>query len=128
MKLNMKEYLHCIALNARGLNEINKQRKLFKWASDQKIDVFLIQETHLTNDKINKFDFTWNGDGFHSFGTPFSRGVSILLRKDIEYKLIDKLLDCNGRYLLLKVLIQGITYVFVNVYAPNDSIKQEAHF
>ena len=46
-------------------------------------------------------------------------GVAILLKKGVDCVIHSKILDPQGRYIILKVEIKDKTYVLINIYAPN---------
>ena len=62
---------------------------------------------------------------FYSNGKPNARGVCMLLRPGLEYKLISPEIKHRlGRYLILHLEIQDLPYVLVNYHAPNDEQGQ----
>ena len=62
-----------------------------------------------------------NGEARLSFshGSPNSCGVAILLKKGIDCVIHSKILDSQGRYIILKAEIKDKMYVLINIYAPN---------
>lgn len=66
----------------------------------------------------------WKGKSFFSHGTTQSSGVIILIGKDIEFVLNDKIVSDNGRYIVLDCNIQGNHFLIVNYYAPNAESDQ----
>jgi exonuclease III len=84
-----------------------------------------LQETHVTKDKENKWNKVWGGKKFFANGTSRKRGVAILLPKDMEYEVLDEKKDPDGRYLALKVEIEGKIYGLINGYAPTSDLLQE---
>lgn len=93
-----------LTVNARGLNSDEKRTKLYAWLHDIQTDIIFVQETH------------------HCFSdSKFSRGVSILFKKELDVELIEKHGSIDGRRLFLKVKINGIELTLVNVYAPNSA-------
>jgi exonuclease III len=74
-----------LSVNTRGLNSKEKRDKFYKWISDIKIDVIFIQETHYVEKNIFQYDCSWKGKSIHCFSdSTFSRGVSILFRKELD--------------------------------------------
>ena len=45
-----KQNINCISLNVRGVRNKNKQLNIFNWLKNQKADIILLQETHLTTE------------------------------------------------------------------------------
>ena len=62
---------------------------------------------------------------FFSNGTSRSRGVAILLPKDLEYTIVETTLDDNGRFIALKIIINEVVYGLINGYAPTADMLQE---
>ena len=63
-----------------------------------------------------------------SHGTNHSKGVAILFKGNVEYKVKQYNIDKNGRYIIMDVDIQGQRMLLVNVYAPcidkpNDQVE-----
>jgi len=66
----------------------------------------------------------WKGEMFFSHGTNHSRGVLILAKDRLDFKLQSVKSDSEGRYILLEALIQDSSFVLLNIYAPNKSTEQ----
>lgn len=56
---------------------------------------------------------------FSSFETN-SRGVAILVHKNVPFELTGSISDIEGRYILLNGKIWGKHITLLNVYAPNS--------
>ena len=60
-----------------------------------------------------------------SHGTSNSRRVIAAFRRDLEYKMLsDPICNPNGRYIIIKMEIQGSPYVLVNCYLANNEQGQ----
>lgn len=79
-----------------------------------------MQETHSVrkNEKIWRNE--WGGNVIFSHYNSRSRGVAILFRKGLNYKIEQKILSKNGRFIIIEITVEDITFVLVNVYAPNE--------
>jgi hypothetical protein len=55
-----------------------------------------------------------------TIGTSASRRVTIFVSKAVNYKVIDKFTDENGRNVLLNVDIDDAIFSLVCIYAPNS--------
>ncbi len=65
-----------LTLNVRGMVNDNKRRKVLLWCENQSSDLVLLQETHCTKNRLNKFKDSWKGMSFYSLtDSPFSKGV-----------------------------------------------------
>ena len=62
-----------------------------------------------------------------SHGSSNSRGVAILFKNGIDCSITHKIVDPEGRYIILKACIQDKDYVLINVYAPNKD-KDQVNF
>ena len=60
------------------------------------------------------------GSILFSYGTSDSKGVLIAFREALEIKVESIFRDKNGRYLILKEIIQNKPIVLVNYYAPDN--------
>lgn len=80
---------------------------------------FCVQEMHLLPSSTalcsnNKYPHIYHAT-FHSK----KRGVLISIRNDVDFHLLQAILDPNGRYIILICIMNKITYTMLNVYAPN---------
>ena len=120
--------LKVLSLNVRGLNNVSKRISLFKWVEDKKIDIACLQETFCKQSFQNMFDNSCTGKVFHAFSdSSHSRGVCIILRKSLNYTVLNQHKSIDGRRLLLNIDINGEIYTIVNLYAPNV-IKDRINF
>ena len=118
--MNAKTYDFRIgSLNVRGINKHSKRISIFNWVKKQNFDIMFLQETFSSvNDEI-LWQSEWEGQAFWSHGSTHSRGVAILIKKGFDFEQKHIILDPNGRYILIKALIQGEIIYIVNIYAPN---------
>ena len=62
----------------------------------------------------------WPGPSYHCVtDSAHSRGVTVMLRKDLPFTLISKHTSDDGRKILLNISIEHEVYTIVNIYAPN---------
>lgn len=66
----------------------------------------------------------WRGELFFSHGLEHSRGVLTLVKAGLDCQLKVCKQDELGRYVILKGLVQGQPFIFVNIYALNKVNKQ----
>jgi hypothetical protein len=57
-------------------------------------------------------------------GSNNRRGVLILINEDLELEVKMILQDKQGRYICIKAEVQGRSFVFFNIYAPNKINEQ----
>ena len=85
----------------------------------QKCQILFIQETHFVKENINKINQIVMQIVIIASETLISRGVSILISKQVEYSIIDTHQDSEGRILILNIELDNKKYTLVNIYAPN---------
>jgi exonuclease III len=120
--------LNLLSLNVRGLANCVKKCSLFQWfKKHHKIEnkIVFLQETHATKEKEGKWEKVWDGKMFFANGTSSRRGVATLLPKNLEYNLIDEKKDIYGRFVALKLEIDGKLYGLINGYAPTADLLEE---
>ena len=113
--------IKCVSYNVKGLNNPAKRHKILKELKKYRTDIAFLQETHLTiesNIRLYSQEYpTWYyGDTI----SKRARGVAIGIAKGTRFKLRDRLVDPEGRYLFLKGKIEEMECTLVNIYAPND--------
>ena len=117
-----------ISLNARGIRDLNKRKAIFSWLQKQKADIVFLQETYSTPGVVEKWKFQWPGKIFYSHGTNHSKGVMILVSDRLQFELKSEVQDKDGRYILIDTLVQDSPFLFLNIYAPNNTAEQCTFF
>ena len=56
---------------------------------------------------------------FFSHGSNRSRGVLVLIRDNLDFKIHSTKVDSRGRYIFLEAYVQDSPYFLLNIYAPN---------
>ena len=56
--------------------------------------------------------------------SPTLEEALIAFRKGIKYKVIEKYIDTEGRYIVLNLLLNNSPVVLMNYYAPNQEAEQ----
>ena len=79
---------------------------------------------HIILQKWEIFGKKWKGDMFFSHGTGHSKGVLILVKDQLDFKLQSIKVDSQGRYILLEAIIQDSPFLLLNIYAPNKCSEQ----
>lgn len=85
-----------------------------------------MQEHHSTKEVENQWRNEWGVEITMSHGTSNSRGVAVLMKKGVEVIVHSKIMDPQGRFIILKIEFNDNLYILINVYAPNkdrDSVK-----
>ena len=124
----MLDTLHLCSLNCQGLGQKEKRQRLFQWAKNQKTHILYAQETHFTKNTILSLKQEFSGDVYNSHGNSQSRGVSIFIKKELKYTIIDVHNDNDGRILLINIEIDENIFTLVNLYANNVEKNRNAFF
>ena len=116
-----------LSLNVRGIRSFDKRKALFHWCMKDKADIIFLQETYSTPEVENVWKSQWRGELIFSHGSDcveHSRGVLILVKEGLDCELKVCKQDKLGRYVIMKGLVQGQPFIFVNIYAPNKVNEQ----
>lgn len=105
--------------NVKGLNHPVKRNKVLSHLKSLSADVIFLQETHLKSDSKDKLKCRWIGNVYQSNFSVKARGVAILIRKGVPFKLKTLKTDKEGRYIILSGEICSFHITLQNVYAPN---------
>ena len=112
--------LKVISCNVRGILDKVKRCKLFLYAKMNKADVVFFQETHSDSKTVKTWKSEWRGELFSAHGTNQSRGVMIGFNPNLDLNIKKVQADESGRYFIVQASIDDKTYMFVNLYAPNE--------
>ena len=122
--------LNIVSSNVRGLRNKNKCQALLNALIENEIHICLLQETYFT-DNTNDLVGNLYDDKFtciSSYGTNHSRGVTILIKKMNDLKIVNHRCDNEGRLILLNLSILDELYTVVNIYAPNNEKQRTELF
>ena len=120
----VKHDLKIISFNVRGLNNAKKRMSIFRHLSTNQCDIAFLQETYSSVHDVSRWLQEWGGSGYFVHGTKHSRGVAILLRKNLGIDVIDTILDSKGRFIILKIKSNEVYFNLINIYAPNKEKDQ----
>lgn len=116
----MAASLKFLSWNVRGLNIPQKRMNTWETLQRYKIDVAMLQETHLLEMDILKMQSnSYRVVAFSSFSKK-ARGVLILVKGSLNITDLGSGRDNQGRIAYIKSVINGAKIAFVSVYAPND--------
>ena len=104
--------LKIATLNVKGLNDRGKQQNLLTLLKSYKLDIIMLQETNLNNEKMQSFlkqQWTYN--------SIWTKKTAILAEnKDIEFKNIQT--SHKGRIISENFVFKGYSLKLTNVYTP----------
>lgn len=105
-----------LSWNTHGLNSAIKHSLVFQFIKKHNPHVCVLQGTHLVRSKTLSLKKPWVGHHYHSTYSNFARGVSVLVLKNLPFKLLDLILDPEGRFVMVYALIHNIPWVLVGLY------------
>ncbi len=129
----MAKAITLVSLNIRGICNDNKKLALKEWISKKKIDICLLQETYLQEEKVVKFRKEWDGEVYFSAtNSCHSRGVCTILSESItkhdSFHFISYHTDKEGRRLIVNFEFNQNIYSVVNLYCPNTVSQRDIFF
>ena len=77
-----------LSLNARGIRSFDRRKTIFNWLCKLGGDISFLQEMYSSKEAENIWCKQWKGDMFFSHGSSHSRGVLILVRDQLDVKLL----------------------------------------
>ena len=109
-------------------DRLKKRKALFIWLNTQKADIIYLHKTNSSKDIEDMWRTQWSGKMFFAHGSNHSCGVMTIIRKDLDFEDKSCLCDPVGRLIILNPTVQGVKYVFANIYAPNKVRNQCTYF
>ena len=112
--------INCGSLNIRGMRNVLKRKKLYKYIREQKLDIICLQETHSDHKSNHIWQNEWGSKSVFSNGESNARGVATLLSGKLSKSVKEVVRDMEGRYLILKCELNNYSVCVANIYAPNN--------
>ena len=112
--------LNIATYNVNGIRDNQKRTAIYKYLRRKNLDIIFFQETHATRNDEYYWRSSWGGRMYFSNGSSSSKGVAIMFKRDSDIKIKQKVIDQEGRYILLTVICEGKSYTLVNIYGPNE--------
>jgi len=110
--------------NVRGASDKVKTKRLLNYAASlsKNFDRFIysFQETHINDTRKNEIEYAWRGEFILSPGQTNARGVLTIFNSSFFDRILYKHADRDGRTTWLAGDIDGVSELFVSVYAPNS--------
>ena len=108
-----------ISLNVKGVGHVVKRQKIISLLKRENVQIALLQETHLTDLEHAKLRRSWIGQVFYSSFNSHSRGVAILIHKNLPFTLDKVIKDDEGRFVIISGFLYGERTLIGSVYGPN---------
>lgn len=114
------ETLRVGSLNVNGMRDMRKAEMIIEFIKLKNLNVTFLQETH--SDVNNEVDWQlwWGNECVFTHGTNLSAGAAILFSPNTKFKILSKKEIEPGWLIAVRVDINGLFFVFVNIYAPNS--------
>ena len=117
----MDNNIKIISLNVRGLQgSVFKRRDIFHWIKQKNVSIVCLQETHSTKNNESYWAAEWGYKCIFSHCSSNSAGVEIFFRNTFEFVIHRERCDCQGRFIILDITINGNRITLVNLYGYND--------
>ncbi len=115
--------------NVQGCKDFKKLKRIMNFFNKQKCSnncIINLQETHLDNNKT--IPYHWKKGNVQSPSKGNSGGVAILYNTSFFDDIIDKYSDNEGRFCSFTAIKNEQTFIYLNIYAPNDHYKSMSFF
>ena len=89
---------------------------MYLWLHDKNIDITFLQETHCVSSKAKIISSSWPGKMFHGLSeSSASRGVAILVHKNLRCNTLNCKQDKDGRILIVNTEIDNQIFLFITL-------------
>ncbi len=106
-------------MNCKGLNNPIKRSKVLHYLRQLDAHIIYLQETNLRDIDNIRLRKSWVRKVFLSSFSSKSRGVAILLHRDVPFIHERTIAGPTGRLIIVLGHIYGVKVALANVYAPN---------
>ncbi|KAH7285059.1 hypothetical protein KP509_33G010400 [Ceratopteris richardii] len=103
--------------NIQGLGQYGKWTRLWRWIIRHQLDMVAIQE-HKKHDHAGMLLYTKDFQLCYNGIKNNYSGCLFIVRRDIQYTVMFD--DPHGRFIALHLMLHGVSFVCINVYAPNS--------
>ena len=108
------------SLNVRGLGERLKRREPFNWLRAKKFCIYLLQETHCSENTTATWSSEWGYETLFSCCSGASGGVAIFFNNNFAFQLQRSYSDPKGRFIICDIKTNERLFTLATIYAPND--------
>ena len=109
-----------VTYNVNGIRDERKRREVFNYLHHKKFRVMLLQETHSIKQDEKYWATTWGSKIWYDHGGSNTKGVAILIAKEIPITVHTVVRSEIGRYILMYISYKNVKILFANIYAPNE--------
>ncbi len=111
--------LRFVTWNVNGAGSREKKLKIFGQLKKLQADVVLLQETHRPATATDQLKTTEFPNVFSACYNSKQRGVAILIHKNVNFTVLNTVIDPEGRFLIIKLSIFDKKLCIVSIYGPN---------
>lgn len=111
--------INLVSWNVRGMNSPLKRGKVYAHLRALKTDICFLQETHIKKTAAKVLRPSWASQVYQSNFSTKTRGVAILIKKNIPFIHSQTISDQRGRYVIVRGELNSIPLTLVNLYGPN---------
>ena len=104
------------SFNVNGLNAVTKRKTIFNYLKQKNFKIILLQETHSTVKVEKLWEIKWGNKIEWLHRTNKSRGLAILLKRNLNYNLIITYQHPHGRFLFLEIKVKNSS---LTIAGPN---------
>lgn len=115
-----RDLLKILTYNCNGLNNKIKAKRIQSALLKSRAEIVFLQETHLKKVLDPLLKTKRFGTQAQAPGTSKSRGVAILISPRLRPQILAQMVDLQGRFLFLNVLLEDQPYTLASVYVPNE--------
>ena len=122
----INNYIQFISNNFKGLQSLEKRIKAFEYLKNgiPNNRFMFLQETHSTVYDEKRWQDELKGKLFFSHGHSNFCGVAIGFLGNMNFNVLNKIQDNDGRILVLDVQVDGTTFLLINLYNANKECEQ----
>ena len=114
----ISQKIKLLSANCQGLRNREKQIDVLSYLKDTNASIVCLQDTHLLESDQASIKKIWH-ECYINGSRRNSRGVSILLNNNFEYKVSSMYKDNEGNVLQLIITCGSLKINLINIYAPN---------
>ena len=119
--------LKICTFNASGLRSKNKLNSVLRIMKEYKIDIVMLQETHLVERDRFYLEKIWNGTVHMSGESTQSKGLLTLFSKSIATGNIKKICKDDRTIISTITMPDQKNFLIVNIYGPNNNDEKIKH-
>ena len=122
----INNYIQFISNNVKGLQSLEKRIKVFEYLKNciSNSWFMFLRETHSTVFDEKRWQDELKGNFFFLHGHSKSCGVAIGFLGNMNFNVLNKIQDNDGRILILDVQVDDAAFLLINLYNANKECGQ----